>query len=101
MLGLGGSVNLDIILDPNDRRKFLKFRENHKSVKLPIYSGSDDISGVVAVELKGTNRYEHLGLRIEIVGHLGTACLIQKSTATRTSARTSCRCPKSWSLRGS
>jgi vacuolar protein sorting-associated protein 26 len=72
MLGLGGSVNLDIILDPNDRRKFLKFRENHKNVKLPIYSGNDDISGVVIVEVKDTRRFEHLGLRIEIIGHLGT-----------------------------
>ena len=40
--------------------------------KLPIYCDNDDISGVVKVEVKDTKKYEHLGVKIMLVGYLGT-----------------------------
>lgn len=70
-MGFGGSVELGVLLDPTDRRKFLKVKEKGKSKKIPIYFGQDDISGVVTVEVKDTRKFEHLGLRIDLVGHLG------------------------------
>lgn len=39
--------------------------------KLPIYCGNDDISGIVKVELKDTKKYEHLGIKVMLVGYLG------------------------------
>jgi hypothetical protein len=38
---------------------------------LPIYVGEDDISGVVAVQLSDCKKFEHLGVKIELIGHLG------------------------------
>jgi vacuolar protein sorting-associated protein 26 len=70
-----------ILLDPTDRRKFLKVRDKGKSKKIPIYAGNDDISGVVTVELKDIRKYEHLGLRIDLIGHLCTSKITQRSTA--------------------
>lgn len=52
MFGFGGSLNLDIVLDPTSRKKFWKTKNAQKQkVKLPIYSGDDDLSGVLIVEL--------------------------------------------------
>lgn len=70
--GFGGTVNIDVILDPTDRKKFWSIKDtNGKRVKLPIYVGEDDISGVVAVQLQDTKKFEHLGVKIELIGHLG------------------------------
>lgn len=60
----GGSATIDILLNPNDRNKFLKVKLDGKKHKLPVYSAADDISGVVVVEISGTKKYEHMGVRI-------------------------------------
>ena len=71
LFGFGGSVNIEIIVDPTDRKKFFSVKdENKNTIKLPIYTGEDDISGVVAVQLKETKKFEHLGVKIEVIGHL-------------------------------
>jgi hypothetical protein len=55
------------------RNKFWKVKDaSKKVVKLPIYGGDDDISGTVIVKLEDTKKFEHLGLRVELIGHLGT-----------------------------
>ncbi len=58
-------------IDPNARKKHATFvdRVGAKS-KLPVYTGDDDISGVVEVRLQNTRKFEHLGVRLELVGHL-------------------------------
>lgn len=37
---------------------------------MPIYSDNDDISGIVKVELKDTKKYEHLGVKVTLIGYL-------------------------------
>lgn len=72
MFGFGGSANIDIILDPTERKKFWKVKDLNKNVlKLPIYGGEDDISGSIVVKLEDTKKFEHLGIRVELIGHLG------------------------------
>lgn len=72
LFGFGGSATVDVVLDPTGRKKFWKAKDANKNVvKLPIYGGEDDISGTVTVKLEGTKKFEHLGIRVELIGHLG------------------------------
>jgi vacuolar protein sorting-associated protein 26 len=65
LFGFGGTVNIDVILDPTERKKFFTAKDrSNNAVKLPIYVGNDDISGVVALTLKDTKKFEHLGLKV-------------------------------------
>lgn len=58
LFGFGGTLNIDIILDPTTRKKFWTTKDQNKQkIKLPIYVGDDDISGVVAVNLEDTKKF--------------------------------------------
>lgn len=77
MGGLKGSINVDITLDSKPNQQYFKVRSSKgEKVKLPIYTGNDDISGEVRVELKDTKKFEHLGIKCMLVGHLGNIELI-------------------------
>ena len=39
-------------------------------IKLPIYTGNDDISGIVNVTIKDTKKYDHFGIKCTLVGYL-------------------------------
>ncbi len=41
-----------------------------EKVKLPVYTGDDDCTGEVRVILKDTKKYEHLGVKCNLVGYL-------------------------------
>ena len=72
--GLTGSASVDIILDPAPTRKTFKIKNSKgEKVRLPIFTANDDISGVVTVSLKDTKKYEHLGVKVALVGYLGKA----------------------------
>jgi vacuolar protein sorting-associated protein 26 len=70
--GLTGSVDIDIILDKKINQKIFKYRtKKGERIKLPVYEANDDITGIVQLSLKDTKKYEHLGLKISIIGYLG------------------------------
>lgn len=99
LFGFGGTVNIDIILDPTQRKKFWSCKgSDGKRVKLPIYIGEEDISGVVALQLQDTKKFEHLGVKIDLIGHLGTSYTTQKSTLTKTYQQTLWPCPSNLNL---
>lgn len=53
-----GSATIDVTLDKQQDQKYFKVRSSKgEKFKLPIYSGDDDISGIVKVELKDTKKY--------------------------------------------
>jgi vacuolar protein sorting-associated protein 26 len=73
LLGFGSSASIDVILDPTERKKFWKMKDANKNIsKLQIYTGQDDISGNIVVKLESGKKFEHLGIRVELIGHLGT-----------------------------
>jgi hypothetical protein len=73
LFGMGANATLEVVLDPTPRNKFWKVKDANKNiVKLPIYTADDDISGTVTVKLDNNKKFEHLGIRVELIGHLGT-----------------------------
>jgi hypothetical protein len=64
------AVAIGITLDSTSHGKTTKVKRDGGLIDLPVYSGSDEISGTIEVEIKNTNRYEHLGLKCYLVGLL-------------------------------
>ena len=61
--------------------KFLKAKlKGKKKVKLPIFSGDDSISGVINIQLRDDEEYEHLGIKCTLVGYLGIYSSMQICT---------------------
>jgi vacuolar protein sorting-associated protein 26 len=45
---------------------------------LPVYLGDDDISGTIDVKLSKGKKLEHLGIRVELIGHIGNNLIKNK-----------------------
>ncbi|KAL4461707.1 hypothetical protein ABPG73_005699 [Tetrahymena malaccensis] len=69
--GFGSSsANITIELDGLEKRKKTTIRpKGQEPFKLPVYTGEDDISGIIDVRIKG-KKLEHQGIRVELVGHI-------------------------------
>lgn len=71
-LGFGGTnASIDIKIEGLENRKHTTIREkNCDPKKLPVYIGDDDISGTIDVKLSKGKKLEHLGIRVELIGHI-------------------------------
>ncbi|CAD8058956.1 unnamed protein product [Paramecium primaurelia] len=66
-----GQPIIEVTLDGIETRKHTRFVDKQLGVlKLPVYTGDDDISGVVEVKMNKQKKIEHLGIRIELVGRI-------------------------------
>eukprot|EP01017_Pseudomicrothorax_dubius_P030069 TRINITY_DN370_c0_g1_i1.p1 TRINITY_DN370_c0_g1~~TRINITY_DN370_c0_g1_i1.p1 ORF type:complete len:299 (-),score=111.39 TRINITY_DN370_c0_g1_i1:132-1028(-) len=61
---------VEITLDGVEGRKQARIRDKDNVMKLPLYQGDDDISGVVEVKLNKAKKLEHLGVKIELIGRI-------------------------------
>jgi len=50
----------------------MTFKRGHDKVVLPAYKDSDSISGTIAIDYSEGEKYDHLGLKVFLVGYLGT-----------------------------
>jgi len=70
--GLTGGVEIDIDFDLKEHQTYHKIRlSKGEKIKLPVFTGNDDLSGTVNVSLKDTKKFEHLGIKCFLVGYLG------------------------------
>lgn len=66
----GGDAEIEIIIE--DKRKKEGFRDkNGQIIKLPTFYDKDNIRGKVIVTLHDTDKLEHLGIKIEVIGSIG------------------------------
>ncbi len=70
-----GSVQLTISLDSTEHERTALAKVGGTYVNLPVYTGKDDISGKIVLQLKNSTRYEHFGLKVYLIGLLGTSWL--------------------------
>jgi vacuolar protein sorting-associated protein 26 len=67
--GFGSSIDIDIKLDGEDQMRTVTFRDEEGGVRdLPLFTATDDITGTVALTLKGTKPVEHMGITCELIG---------------------------------
>lgn len=56
-------VNIKTI-DPNTEEKITK--------SLPVFVGDDQVEGEIEIRLNNMNKLEHLGIKVELIGQIGT-----------------------------
>ncbi|CAD8092417.1 unnamed protein product [Paramecium sonneborni] len=66
-----GAPTIDIYLDGLETRKIARFNDKQQGlIGLPVYSGNDDITGLVDLKMNKNKKIDHLGLRIELLGRI-------------------------------
>jgi hypothetical protein len=70
--GFGPAAKIDMIFDNCDGRatKTVDIAEGAEPVPLYIFSGEEDISGTVVVSVPPGKTFEHLGIKIELIGQI-------------------------------
>lgn len=50
----------------------MNLRDNRKetSYKLPLYTGDDDLNGTIFIKMGKNKKFEHTGIRVELIGHV-------------------------------
>ena len=62
---------MSINIDPTEHEKTMTFKRGHNKVVLPAYKDSDSISGTIAIDYSEIQKYDHLGLKVFLIGYLG------------------------------
>jgi hypothetical protein len=84
------SISMSVFLDSTPHEKTMTIRRGGHFVTLPAYMDNDDISGTISIKISQTQKYEHTGLKVFLIGYLGTSPPTQKSSASPTSPPSSC-----------
>ena len=72
--GLGGpAAKVEIALDSDGDRKTIDVESDETKQELMIYSGDDKVSGTVKVIIPSGKKLEHLGIKVEVIGTVGTS----------------------------
>lgn len=67
----GGNPTIDINIDGLENKKHVLMKgKNIEPYRLPLYVGDDDVSGTVSIKLGKNKKFEHTGIRIELIGHV-------------------------------
>lgn len=71
---LGGTPSLKIEIAGLAKRKHLTLRYDSKNepVKYPIFSHGDSISGSIEFKMEKCKKYEHTGIKLELIGQIET-----------------------------
>ena len=69
-LGLGGTPSVKIIVEGLSKKKHLTMKHDldNNPVKLPIFCHNDSIGGTIEIKMNKCRKYEHQGIRLELVG---------------------------------
>ena len=66
-----------------DHVKYVKMKEVDTKTKekttrqMPLFVGEDVVKGEVEIRLNSTKKMEHMGIKIELVGQIGSMMLTQ------------------------
>ena len=72
MFSFTTNPTITITDDNQDARAKKNFKLSDKeTVEIPIYTGQENISGVVDVQVPAGKKIEHQGIRIEMIGQTG------------------------------
>lgn len=72
--GFGASPELEIELTDEDKRDKVTLRDDAGNpFQACLFSGQDAVSGTVRVKLPKGKKVEHTGIKVELVGVIGTS----------------------------
>jgi vacuolar protein sorting-associated protein 26 len=59
---------IDIVIDEPSRKKFTFREKTGEAVKLPTFFDKENVSGKVIINLNKTKKFEHQGVKIDLIG---------------------------------
>lgn len=72
-LGLGPTADVVFYLEGSDERKMAEIRGEKGTQRLPMYEGTEPVKGSVTASVKGSQKIEHQGIKVELIGEIGTS----------------------------
>ena len=73
-------VDIDIVLDDTDDRTMVDVKDKTRKEKAPLYMDGESVKGAVTIRPKDGKRLEHLGIKVQFIGTIGTwtfySCII-------------------------
>lgn len=71
--GFGPTAEIEIVVKDADKRPIVNMKtEENELVPLPLYTGTDPIVGTMHIKVPKGKKIEHMGVKIELVGQIGT-----------------------------
>lgn len=72
MFSFGASPTINITLnDETNRKKQLVNIKGQDSMEIPVYNGNEAVTGQIEILVPPGKKFEHLGIKIEMIGHIG------------------------------
>lgn len=69
-------VDIDIVLDDTSDRQMVDVKlDKSRREKAPLYMDGESVKGAVTVRPKDGKRLEHMGIKVQFIGTIGTYML--------------------------
>ena len=66
-------VDIDIVLDGSEGRQMVDVKmDKNRREKAPLYMDGESVKGAVTVRPKDGKRLEHMGIKVQFIGTIGT-----------------------------
>ena len=65
------TINISFNGVENKKKKSFRLQNKEESIEVPLYGGNEAVSGKIDVIVQPGKKYEHLGVKIEMIGHIG------------------------------
>ena len=63
---------INIVFNEEDKRLKKTFKvPGQETIDIPVYNGNESVSGKVDIILPPGKKYDHLGIKIEMIGLIG------------------------------
>jgi len=71
IFGIGKTPTVTLDVNQVEGRKMYNTKDKHgKHMKIPIFTDGEDVTGSVTVGMAGIKKFDHQGIRIELVGQI-------------------------------
>ena len=73
--GFGPTLDLDLTLTPSRGQSTVQIKRDSDSPveRVLLYTGSSDVTGVASLKLPAGKKYEHGGIKLELIGQIELA----------------------------
>ena len=70
----GSPLDISIEIEPPAKRKLKEVLKDDKIIRQPVFFSTETVKGKIRAQLKPGKKVEHVGIRVEFLGQVGTLC---------------------------
>jgi vacuolar protein sorting-associated protein 26 len=76
-------TDIDIVLENSDDRPTVDLKlDKNRREKAPVYMDGESVKGAVTIRPKDGKRLEHMGIKVQFIGTIGTFICVQTRRAS-------------------